>query len=115
MIFGADLGGLGALLLREFQRFAVAINCADTACMPVASSSVKLALRTRSGLPQCSTNFFTRVGPSPCVRESASQEVASREFSVAKAVVDLSPEASRERETTSTMALTLLLLEFVKR
>ena len=93
----------------------VAIDCADTACIPVASSSVKLAVSRRPGLPKCSTNFFARVGPRPWVRESTSRDVAAREFSVAEAVVDIFADASWCGQNASMMALTPVLLEFVKR
>lgn len=84
--------------------------------MPVASSSVRLALRTRSELPKCSTNFRTRVGPSPGVSASASQQVASleAEFSAATAGVGIFPDARRGGKMLSMMALTPVLLEFVK-
>ena len=69
---------------------AVANACAETARIPVASSSVRLACKIRSAVPKCSTSFRMREGPSPSVSASASQQrvspeagFAGEEFSVA--------------------------------
>src|SRR5581483_1217856 len=47
------------------------MDCAETACMPVLSSSVSDARKTPSADPKCSTSFRDLVGPSPGVRDSA--------------------------------------------
>ena len=50
----------------------VAIDCAETAGIPEASSSVNEARKTAADEPKCSTSFLVRVGPRPGVSEIAS-------------------------------------------
>ena len=74
--------------------FPVASDCAETARMPLASSSVRLACKTRSAVPKCSTSFRMRDGPNPWVSASASQHVLSWEAGFAGvACVDIPGDA----------------------
>ena len=52
--------------------FPVAIDCAETALIPVLSSSVSDAWKTASALSKCSTSLRAFVGPRPDVSDKAS-------------------------------------------
>src|ERR1051326_5856413 len=51
--------------------FPLAIDWADTACMPVPSSCVGEARKTAPADPKRSTSFRERVGPKPGVKDRA--------------------------------------------
>src|SRR5579859_3540786 len=96
--------------------FPVAIDWAETACMPEPSSSVSDARKMASADPKCSTSFRDLVGPRPGVNERASHSkrwVAEGDT----AVVDKkSSEAdcTQRRRTVSRSHVTMGLLNLWK-
>lgn len=95
--------------------FPVAIDCAETARIPVASSSVRLAWKTRSAVPYCSISFLIRDGPSPGVSDNANQYHPCSEAGcgTAMATFEISRDRSVRRKGLSRMARTSFLVEFV--